>query len=170
MVGHFPDRRWSAICPKTQQKLDFDDYFYEGEAYHSPQVYVYSTMKFPKGSGDEVEVRCSKCKETHLFQRGELLAPVDIVEADQEELKNLAKLEEIADKREAREHEKEIKGYETRIKELERRVNEKDKLLSGKMNDLAEAYLTIAKFVNIEVPKLIAQAKSGKANYEATNP
>jgi seryl-tRNA synthetase len=176
-MGHFPDSHWGAICPKTNERFDFDDYFYEGEPYHSRQIYVNTTMKYPKHNGDEVEVRCSKCKETHLFQRDELLVPVAVLEADQKELENIVKLEALDTKRQEIEARKQDKQFEARIKALEsdrkaleRRLEEKDKLLTQKMGDLAESYLTLAKFINLEVPKLIAQAKGNRTNYETTNP
>jgi glutaredoxin len=181
-MPHFPDSNCSAVCPKTGKKFDFDTYYYEGNEddwqHRGKQIYLKGTMTFPKGVGERsVEINCPYCKtERHLFHENELLWPVAVVEKDQQELHDMVKLEELDAKKseaEARRAEAEAKKTEKqiddRIKALERRLDEKDKLLTQRVGELAESYLTLAKFINLEVPKLIAEAKGNKGNYETAH-
>jgi hypothetical protein len=184
----YPDSRWGAICPKTGRHFDFDSYYYiereptarEKRDYpdYKPkeQVYINGTLKFPKGNPSEVEITCPYCEDhqSHTFTYGQLSRPEDIAEKEREESeREIRQIEADAKIAEA-----DVKKWEKRIKELEGQIakdreyhtkmlHEKDKILDEHLKNLAESYMTLAKFVHDNLPQ---PSNAGKnPTYEETH-
>ena len=160
------DENFGAICKNCKQHFHFSKYQMghsgvKGVPTFSSSEYGvddWDGITYPQGNLEVVQATCGWCDTRGDYKNPEEInGPAELMQKEVERRDKVHKVEELRAERNSLRDENKI---------LRQQVAEKDKLLGEKITALAEAYLTLAKFVH-EGRK--PESKES-VNYEGTNP